>query len=136
MNTDRTARTGTEVEDGVTHYAGGTANAFARALAYEVGRGAVVHVTTYGATFVEWKVPGARLDIEASADGLFTMHNYPIDYGDEHEVMTLQRAAEVARGWLTAHLPHNRSDASGEISDLYARLQEALKDSGRVAGKE
>ena len=132
MNTDRTARTGTEVEDGVTHYAGGTANAFARALAYEVGRGAVVHVTTYGATFVEWKVPGARLDIEASADGWFTMHNYPIDYGDEHEVMTLQRAADVARGWLTAHLPHNRSDASGEISDLYARLQAAGRQVHRL----
>lgn len=132
MNTDRTARMGDEAERGLTHYAGGTANAFARALAYEVGCGGDVHVTEYGATFVEWRLPGARLDIEASADGWFTMYDYPIDYGDEHEVMALPRAAEVAREWLTARLPHNRSDATGEVGDLYARLQSAERQIHRL----
>lgn len=97
MNTDKTARSGDEAEQGVTHYAGGTANAFARALAYEVGCGAVVHVTAYGATFVEWRDSDFRLAIEADANGMFHVMQ---SYGDEK--ISLTRAADVARDWLRA----------------------------------
>jgi hypothetical protein len=69
---------------------------------------------TMGDAFIQLNRFG-RLAIEVDASGWFTMHNYPIDYDGEHEVMMLRRAAEVARGWLTAHLPHNRSDATGEV---------------------
>lgn len=120
MNTDRTAITGTEVEDGVRHFAGATANAFARALAYEVGRGAVVYVTTYGATFVEWKASGFRLAIEADANSWFHVMQALDECREDYENMSLMRAAEVASGWLDMFAP---SHVNG---DDYIRHLEAL----------
>lgn len=120
MNTDRTARTGDEAEQGVTHYAGGTANAFARALAYEVGCGANVYVTDYGVTAVEWKASGFRLAIEADANGWFHVVNALDECRAEYENMSLTRAAEVARGWLEMFAP---SHVNG---DDYIRHLEAL----------
>lgn len=105
MNTDRTARTGTEAEDGVTHYAGGTANAFARALAYEVGRGAVVHIAPFGVTFVVWNVPGFHIAIEVDANGWFHVTRALDECREDYENMSLPRAAEVARGWLDMFAP-------------------------------
>lgn len=123
MNTDKIARTGTEVEDGVTHYAGGTANAFARALAYEVGRGADVYVATYGATFVEWKNSASRLVIEVDAAGFFSVL-HTLDDADEREGdfagMSLAQAADVARGWLDVWL-----DSAVDANDYIRHLEAA-----------
>lgn len=123
MNTDRTARTGTEAEDGVTHYAGGTANAFARALAYEVGRGAEVYFATYGATFVEWQNSASRLVIEVDAWGFFSVL-HTLDDADEREGdfagMSLAQAADVARGWLDAW-----SDSAVDVNDYIRHLEAA-----------
>lgn len=104
MNTDRTARSGDEVAQGVAHYAGATANAFARALAYEVGRGAEVYVATYGATFVEWKNSASRLMIEVDQTGFFTVLR-TLEHAEEEDDlrgMPLGDAADVARAWLDA----------------------------------
>ena len=124
MNTDRTARTGDEAEQGVTHYAGGTANAFARALAYEVGCGGDVYVTDYGVTAVEWKASGFRLAIEADANGWFHVVNALDECRAEYENMPLMRAAEVARGWLDMFAP---SHVNG---DDYIRHLEAADAPG------
>jgi hypothetical protein len=120
MNTDRTARTGDEAEQGVTHFAGGTANAFARALAYEVGRGANVYMTDYGVAAVEWKASGFRLAIEADANGWFHVMNALDECRAECENMPLGRAADVARGWLDMFAP---SHVNG---DDYIRHLESL----------
>ena len=141
MNTDKIARTGTEVEDGVTHYAGGTANAFARALAYEVGCGAEVYVATYGATFVEWKNSASRLMIEVDRNGFFTvLHTLKhIEEMDDLRGMSLGEAADVARVWLEAWSisPVDEDDyikhlEAADAPDLQRRLEAAGRQVHRL----
>ena len=141
MNTDKIARTGTEVEDGVTHYAGGTANAFARALAYEVGCGAEVYVATYGATFVEWKNSASRLMIEVDRNGFFTvLHTLKhIEERDDLRGMSLGEAADVARVWLEAWSisPVDEDDyikhlEAADAPDLQRRLEAAGRQVHRL----
>lgn len=143
MNTDRTARTGTEVEDGVTHYAGCTANAFARALAYEVGRGAEVYAAQYGATFVEWKVSSFRLAIEVDAHGWFHVMQALDECREDYENMPLTRAAEVARGWLDMFAPSHvsaddyiRHVEAADAAELQRRLETAERQIHRLTHGE
>lgn len=139
MNTDRTARTGTEVEGSVTHYAGGTANAFARALAYEVGRGAVVYAAPYGVTAVEWRVSGFRLAIEVDANGWFHVMQALDECREDYENMSLMRAAEVARGWLDMFAPSHvsaddyiRHVEAADATELQRRLEAAERQVHRL----
>jgi hypothetical protein len=143
MNTDRTARTGTEVEDGVTHYAGGTANAFARALAYEVGCGAEVYAATFGAVFVEWRASGFRLAIEVDASGWFHVMQALDECREDYENMPLTRAAEVARGWLDMFAPsHVNADdyiqhlEAADAPDLQRRLEASERQVFRLIHDE